>query len=50
MLKSCFCCCRKQSKDEDDLKQRNSGEANELRERKDASIKRNEKILREDLY
>ena len=49
MLKSCFCCGRK-SKDEEDLKQRNSGEARELKEKKDASIKRNEKILREDLY
>ena len=50
MLKSCFCCCGSKSKDEDDLKQRNSGEARELIEKKEASIKRNEKILREDLY
>ena len=48
-MRSCFCCGRK-SKDDEDLKTRNSVEQRELDEKRDASIKRNEKILREDLY
>ena len=49
MLRSCLCCGRK-SRDDEDFK-RNSGEAREQQEAiKEESIKRNTKILREDLY